>query len=140
MIIVEKILFLRHVPLFSNMPLSGLEHLATAAEEAIFSAGKPIIREGEYGDSMYLIVDGEVRIHSGDKELSVFREKNYFGELSIIDGEPRSASASALTDCLLLRVNKEEFNEILLRHSDSAMAIIQALTRDLRKARSENNQ
>ncbi len=137
MIIVEKIIFLRNVHLFSNMPLSGLEHLAGATEEAIYSAGESIIREGEYGDSMYLIVDGEVRIHIGEKELSVFNEKDYFGELSIIDGEPRSASASAHTDCLLLKINKEEFNEILKQHSDSALAIIQALTRDLRNERSK---
>jgi len=137
MIIVEKIIFLRNVHLFSKMPLNGLEYLAGAAEEAIYSAGESIIREGEYGDSMFLIVDGEVRIHSGETDLSVITKKDYFGELSIIDGEPRSASASAQTDCLLLKISNEKFNEILKLHLDSALAIIQALTRDLRNERNK---
>lgn len=135
MITVEKILFLRHVPLFSSMPLSELGLLATIAEEEIYSAGEHILRQGEHGESMYLIVEGEVTVHSEEDQLAVLGSKNYFGELSIIDGEPRSASVSAHNDCLLLKINKDKFHEILTRNPDSAMAVIQALTRDLRIAR-----
>ena len=140
MIIVEKILFLRHVPLFSTMPLNEIRRLAEIASEDVYSSGDPIIHQGEFGNSMYLIVDGEVRIHSGDTTLAVFKNGEYFGELSIIDGKPRSASVSALTDCLLLKIGKDKFHEILTVHSDSAMAVIQALTRDLREARRNNGQ
>ena len=104
MILVEKIIFLRHVSLFAEMTMEELGHLAAIAEEAVYSAGATIITEGEHGEIMYVIVDGAVRIHAGDRDLVTYERSQYFGELSIIDGEPRSASASALTDCLVLKI------------------------------------
>ena len=132
MITVQKILFLRNVPLFSGMPPSELSYLAGIAEEVVYSAGSPIIREGEHGDSMFLIAEGEVQIHRGEGQLAVLRQQDYFGEMSILDGEPRSASASALTDCLLLRINQADFHDILSHHFEVALTIIRTLTRRLR--------
>lgn len=133
MITVEKILFLRNVPLFSGMPPGELSRLADITKEVIYPAGSSIIREGEYGDTMYLIVEGEVRVHRGAAKIAVLKEKDYFGEMSILAGEPRSASVTALSDCLLLRINQADFHEMLSGHFDVTLAIIRTLTRRLRQ-------
>ena len=133
MITVQKILFLRNVPLFSGMPPGELSYIAGIAEEVVYPAGSPIIREGEHGDSMFLIAEGEVRIHRGEAQLAVLKRQDHFGEMSILDGEPRSASASAHTDCLLLRINQADFYDILSHHFEVALTIIRTLTRRLRK-------
>ena len=133
MITVQKILFLRNIPLFSGMPPSELTHLADITQEVVYTAKDTIIRQGEHGDSMFLIAEGEVRIHLGDTDLAVLKAKDYFGEMSILDGEPRSASATAVTDCLLLRINQTDFYSILSHHTEVALTIIRTLTRRLRQ-------
>ncbi len=137
MISVQKILFLREVPLFSGLPPAELSHLAGIAEEVVYSSGEAIIRQGEHGESILLIVEGEVRIHREKDELAVLKQRDYFGEMSILDGEPRSASATAHTDCLLLRINQADFYTILARRFEVALNIIQTLTRRLRQMGTE---
>jgi HEAT repeat protein len=134
MIVVEKILFLRHVPLLTIMESSELEHVASIAKEVTFPAGTRIIKEGEHGDCMFLIVDGEVVIQRGESPLKTLGARDFFGEMSIIDGEPRSASAIAHTDCLLLRIDKDDFNELLITYNSAAVSVIRALTKRLRDA------
>ena len=134
MITVQKVLFLRNVPLFSGMPPSELSHLAGIAEEYVYSAGETIITEGDHGDSLYLIVEGNVRVHRGDTSLAELAPQDYFGEMSILDGEPRSASVTANTDCLLLCISQADFHDILSRHFEVALTIIKTLTQRLRTA------
>ena len=136
MILVQKILFLKNVPLFSSMAPAELSQLAGIAEEIVFSANTPIINQDEHGDTMFLIAEGTVKIHRGDEELAQLTVKDYFGEMSILDGEPRSASATAVSDCLLLRIKQEDFYQILSQRFDVALNIIQTLTRRLRQASS----
>ncbi len=132
MIVVEKMLFLRHVPLFSKMETSELTHVASIAREVTFPAGARLIQEGDHGDHMYLIVDGEVTIQRGGTPLKTLRPTDFFGEMSIIDGEPRSASALAQTDCLLLRIDKDDFQELLSTYNSAAVSVARALTARLR--------
>ena len=132
MITVEKILFLKNVPLFSKLPPEELGHLAGIAEEIVYPEGEVIIREGDHGEEMFLIVEGEVEITRGSESLAVLRSQDYFGEMSILDGEPRSATITAKADCLLLRIRQSDFYDILERHFNVALTIIHTLTRRLR--------
>ena len=134
MITVEKLVFLRHVPLFSRMPTRELGRIAAVATEVVLPAGALIFAESDVGDSMYLVVEGRVRIHRGEHTLAVLGEKAYFGEMSILDGEPRSASAVAVSDCLLLRIAQEHFHDIIAGDFGVALSIIQTLTRRVREA------
>lgn len=140
MILVQKILFLKNVPLFSSMAPTELSHLAGIAEEVVYPANTSIITHGEHGDEMFLIVEGEIKIHIGNEALATLSVRDYFGEMSILDGEPRSASATALSDCLLLRIKQEDFYNILSQRFDVALTIIQTLTRRLRSASSSTAQ
>lgn len=138
MITVEKVLFLRNVPFFSGMPLRELGRVAGIAEEVVYSAGSSIIRQGERGDSLFLIEEGEVRVHQRvhgrEKEIRVQKERDYFGEMGILVDEPRTASVTALTDCLLLRISQADFHEILSGHFEASLAVIQTLIRRLMEA------
>jgi CRP-like cAMP-binding protein len=131
-ILVEKILFLRHVSLFSHMTSRELGRIAEIAEERVVPAGTTIIREGDHGDCMYVIVEGDVKIVHGGQELASLGPENYFGEMSILDNEPRSATAVASTDGLLLRITQKDFHGILARNFASALAIIKTLSNRLR--------
>lgn len=132
MITVQKILFLQKIPLFGGMPPEELGHLAGIAEEVVYAEGEDVIREGEHGEEMFLIVEGSVEIRRGGESLAVLGSQDYFGEMSILDGEPRSATATAKADCLLLRIRQSDFYDILERHFNVALTIIHTLTRRLR--------
>ncbi len=135
MLLIEKVLFLQNVPLFTGMRLDDLERLADIAWENAVPARRMVFRQGEDGDRLYLIVEGAVHIHTANQHLATLGPGRYFGELSIIDGEQRSASATTETDCLFLEIGREEFHELLLRHPQFAREVVLALTRDLRTAR-----
>lgn len=133
MITVEKVLFLRHVSLFATIPTRELGYVARIAEEIVQPGGSTIFRQGDRGESMYLVVEGEVGIYDHDVRITTIAERGYFGEMSILDDEPRSASAVAETDCLLLRIQHDDFHRILQAHFDASLAIIKTLTRRLRE-------
>ena len=133
MLQVEKMFFLGKMPLFQNLDSRGLAEIAAIARESTYLAGQRIIQEKAHGDHMFLIVDGEVKIHLGDTALKVLGPREFFGEMSIIDGEPRSASATAASDCLLLRVDREDFLDLLSSQSGVALSVIRTLVRRLRE-------
>lgn len=129
---VEKVLFLKGVDLFSAIPGEDLAQIAQIADEVELDCGETIFREGDLGDSLYLIVTGRVRIHRGDHEIAILGERQVFGEMALLDSEPRSASVTAVSDAALLRIQQEDFADILSEKSEIAQGIIKVLTRRLR--------
>ena len=133
MILVQRILFLKNVPLFSTMPPDTLAWVAEAADETSCPSGQVIFEKDSQGDSMYVIADGSVRIHDGDKTLASLPQGAFFGELSILDGETRSASATAETDCLLLVIRQDSFRRILSKQFDVTENLLKILVRRIRE-------
>ncbi len=131
---VEKVLFLKGVDLFDSIPGEELSHIAQITEEVELRSAQTVFREGEHGDAMYLIVDGKVKVHSGEKVLAELGAKQSFGEMSILDTEPRSASVTAMTDLTLLKIQRDDFTEILAEKPEISQGIIRVLTRRLREA------
>lgn len=131
---VEKVLFLKGVDLFKGIPGEELSYLAQIADEVVFTPTQTIFKEGDQGDAMYLIVDGTVQVHSGDKVFARLERKQCFGEMSILDSEPRSASITAITDLSLLKIERDDFAEILGEKPEIAQGVIKVLTRRLREA------
>lgn len=100
-------------------------------------AGTILFRDGDTGDEMFIIKSGKVKIFKkiGDveKTLAVLGPGEFFGEMAIIDGQPRSASAQALEDCRLLVINSEIFDTMLRNNPEIAVRIIKKLSQRLRE-------
>ena len=134
MLTIQKILFLRRVDLFASMSTAELGRIALIAEELVFPAGTRIIREGELGDAMFIVVEGQVRIHRGEVALGAVKDGNYFGEMTLLDGTPRSASATADTDCLVLCIRQAYFEELLASNFEAVQAVLRTLCQRVRAA------
>ena len=131
---IEKVLVLKSINLFSKIPREDLSKVALIADEVSFPAEARIIEEGELGDSMYLIVKGKVRIHKKTQLLATLGEKECFGEMAILDNEPRSASVTAVDEVVCLRIDHDDFYDILADKIEIARGIFKVLTHRLREA------
>ena len=131
---VEKVLFLKSIDLFSQIPGEDLAQVALIATEEAREQGEEIFAEGEAGDALYLVLDGKVRVHQQDRVIAELGERECFGEMAILDASPRSATVTAVKDTNLLKISREDFQEIMSEKPEIALGIIKVLTRRLRNA------
>ena len=131
---VEKVLFLKGVDLFKSIAGEELSHIARITDEVEIGNAETIFKEGDQGDAMYLIVDGKVKVHSGEQVFAELGSKQVFGEMSILDAEPRSATVTSLSELTLLKIQRDDFAEILAAKPEISQGIIKVLTRRLREA------
>jgi CRP/FNR family cyclic AMP-dependent transcriptional regulator len=129
---------LRTIPLFSSVSDEDLESIVSLLIERRFPKHKTIVEEGLPGDYMYVIREGRVKVTklSGDgreKILELLEAGSFFGEMSLLDSAPRSASVKALTDVRILALARNDFLKVLRRSPDLALAVIQELTQRLRQ-------
>lgn len=134
---IEKVLILKSVPIFASVPEGQLVDLATIAEAVEYSEGEVILNQGDLGTSMYIVVDGRVRIFEGvndggsqvmaEKELAIVGTRAVFGELAALDPEPRAASVQALEDCTLLRLDGESLYDLMSGNREMTRGIVHVL-------------
>ena len=124
---IEKLLILKSVPIFSSVPEGQLVDLATIAETVEYDSGEIIMNHGDLGTSMYIVVDGRVRIFEGDKELAEHGTRAVFGELTALDPEPRAASVQAIEDCTLLRLDGESLYDLMSGNKEVTRGIVHVL-------------
>ena len=129
---VERVLLLHHVEMFRNIDEDALIRLAAAMQEQDARPGETIIDEGELGRELYIIIDGKVRVHQGDKDLATLASKAIFGELSALDPQPRSASVTAIDETRLLRLDHETLFDELVGNNELAQGVVRFLVRRLR--------
>jgi CRP/FNR family cyclic AMP-dependent transcriptional regulator len=100
----EVVLMLQKVPIFSNLDSKRLRRMAKSFHQREYGAGETIVKEGESSVAFYLIVSGSVDVTKGKKNIAKFGRGQYFGEMSLLDEQPRSASVVARepTRCLLM--------------------------------------
>jgi len=121
----------------SEQGISGdeLRRLAELAEARSFAAEQPVFREGDEGHSLYIVLSGSVRISKmipgvGEEALAILQRGKFFGEMSLIDGSPRSASAMAHeADTRVLRISKERLDDLLASASVGAIELLSILCR-----------
>lgn len=131
---------LAQIPLFDTLAAEDLEALAKRMTERTFKAGEVVFNQGDKGSSMYVVLSGAVQIFlpgSGPEEPRVVlkdaRTGEYFGELSLFDDKPRSASVESVVDTTLLELTREEFGEHLSKSKNAAMAILAEMAERLRE-------
>lgn len=132
MLLIEKVLILRSSEIFRNTPERELVEIAGILEEVYLDANKPLFVKGEVGNCMYFIFQGQIRIHDGHHTLALLGENEIVGELSVLDAENRSASATTETDAILLKLEQEPFYEILMNNAEILRGILTTLCRRLR--------
>jgi CRP-like cAMP-binding protein len=130
---VEKVLFLKSIDLFSQIPGEDLVRVAQIAEEVDFPPKETIMSEGELGDSMYLIVAGRVEVFKGERLVVQLGERECVGEMAILDSEPRSATVRASTPVSALKIEREDFYDLMTERLEIAQGIIKVLLRRLRQ-------
>lgn len=131
---LEKTIILKSVDLFKSIPAENLSRVAQITDEVTFDANSPIFAEGDYGDSLFIVVDGNVRIHKGTQELAMLGKGTCLGEMALLDDEPRSADATVTEDSTLFKIEQEGFYEVMGSQSDIMEGIIKLLTGRLRVA------
>jgi len=132
LLLIEKVLLLKSLNLFKDTPENILADLAPLMKEMQYEQGIEIFKEGETGDCMYIIQQGNIRIHKGNTTLAILKEKEVFGELSLLDADTRSASATAATDCILYKIDQEPFYELMDERPEIAKGFIKILCQRLR--------
>lgn len=131
---LEKTILLKTVNLFQTIPTEDLSKVAQIAEEEQFGANIPLFAEGDYGDSLYIVVDGDVKIHKGDRHIASLGKGACLGEMALLDQEPRSADVTMETDATLLKITQEDFYEIMSSNMEIMQGIVKLLTGRLRDA------
>lgn len=105
---------LAQVPLFAGMPPRFLKRLADKMDEQRFMEGASVVRQGEPGDTFYVIVEGEAKVKdANDRTLSRLIPGDFFGEISLMDGGPRTATVVAETKLTTLALSRRDFGTLL---------------------------
>jgi len=153
---MERITFLKASPFFAALPLEELYHIALSVQEESVKEGTAVIRQGTLGDKMYIVVEGELQVRRFDKEeeadgdvgdadqpdahlakgqlMATMRDKQVFGDMALLDDEPRSASVVAVRDCHLLSLQRGDLERILRRYSSIAFNMMRILSSRLRES------
>jgi hypothetical protein len=137
----ERVEVLRKVPLFSGLTLRQLNHIARRVGEKRAKAGAVLAHQGRRERDFMLVLEGTARVERDGKVLARLKEGDFFGEMSLIDGEPRSATVFAESPCVLLVIGRRSFQELMdsvpglqgkilvtlcqrLRAADAALAVL----------------
>ncbi len=132
---IERVLFLRGVELFGEVHGAALIPVARVAREIHFDAGEPFIRQGDAGDSLYIIVDGEASVVIDEVgQVAQRGPKSIIGEMAIISRKPRSATCIAITDITALKVDFDDFWQLLEEQPELALGVIKVLARRVDEA------
>jgi CRP/FNR family cyclic AMP-dependent transcriptional regulator len=124
---------LERVPLFEDLSKSQLRGVRDLAEEVRYMEGASIVREGEPGDSFYVIVEGQAKVQRGDKTLATLVPGEFFGEISLLDGGERTATVVSETPMALLEIKQRPFMKMLGKQPDVALKMMQGLAARLRE-------
>lgn len=129
----EKLAWLEKVPLLRQCGAEVLEHIADVSGEQPFADGDAIVLQGQVGNGLYIVTSGEVRIVAGGEELARLGPGEFFGELSVIDQQPRNATVYAVGPTACLALASWDLLALLEREPQLAMNLLHELADRLRR-------
>lgn len=130
---IDVVMALKATRLFAQTPENVLSSIVPIIREVSFTAGQPIFNQGDLGTSMFVIHTGEVGIYEHDRLLARFGPGDFFGELALLDTEARSATATVLTDARLLRIDQDDFYDLMEERAEILRSIVQTLCQRIRQ-------
>jgi CRP/FNR family transcriptional regulator, cyclic AMP receptor protein len=125
---------LAQVPLFEGLSRRYLKQIAEHADEIAFRPNETIVEAGQPGGSFFVVVEGEAKVVRGPKVLARVGPGEFFGEISLLDGGPRTATVVAETPVLAIRIFKSSFDKVLAQEPSVAAKILAVVARRLREA------
>ena len=130
--VIEKVILLQDVDVFADVPTENLAVLAAIANEVSLLDGDVLYREADPADALYLVLDGRVRLRQGDRSISEAGPGEAFGTWALFDEEPRLVTAETSADTTLLRIDRDDFVDLMADHVQIAQGVIKAVARRLR--------
>lgn len=131
----EVVAALKEVPLFAGMSDKDLARVGAISKEVDHPAGKHVLEEDHSAVGFHLILSGEAEATQGGTPIGRMGPGDYFGEMSLIDGKPRSASVVATSDLRTLAIPAWNFNRLLDEHPDMMRALLVAMSERIRQLR-----
>ena len=131
---LEKALILKSIDLFETIPSEELIRVAQIADEEQFETDSLLFEEGDFGDSIYIVANGKVRVHKGERTIVELDKGACVGEMALLDQEPRSADVTVIADTTLLKITQDGFYELMSSNMEIMQGIVKLITSRLRKA------
>lgn len=131
---MSHVSFLARVPLFANCSSSEIEAIAAVAQEHTYAPGQIIVTQGTPGQAFYMVLAGRVEILRDNNSLGTFGVGDFFGEMSLLDQAPRSATIRAVDETTCLMLSSWDFKALLEKHPSIAVKLLEVLSRRLRVA------
>lgn len=126
--------FLARVPLFANCTAEEIAAIEAVAQEHTYDPGQIIVTQGTPGQAFYTVISGRVEIIRDNKSLGAFGSGDFFGEMSLLDQAPRSATIRAIDTTTCLMLSSWDFKTLLEKHPSIAIKLLEVLSRRLRVA------
>ena len=135
---------LKKIALFETLSSDELERIAALAQEETHPKGTQLFAEGDPGDALYMINEGQVRIAKiipgiGEEALAILEPGSFFGEMALLDDGARSAHAIVHKDCNLLKIERDQFDSLLFVDKELAYQVLTGITRVLAVRLRETN-
>lgn len=130
--VIEKVIFLQNVDVFASVPTEHLAYLAAITEELEVRPGDFIYKEHEPSNALYLVLDGSVRLERDGREITTAGPREAFGTWALFDEEPRVASAIAVENSHLLRIDRDDFVDLLADHVQITQGVLKTIAGRLR--------
>ena len=128
----DEIELLSKIPLFESVAKKDLRTLAKVATDMTYEPGTRLSAQHELGVTFFVVIEGEAEVSANGKVVARLKDGDFFGEMSIIDREPRSADVVALTPLRCLVFTRWVFRPFLKEHPDVAWAMLEVLVRRIR--------
>ena len=134
---LEKAMILKSVDLFASIPSQELIRVAQIAEEEEYQTDTSLCKEGDYGDCMYIIANGKVKVHKGDHTLVELEKGAFVGDMALLDQEPRSADLTTSLETTLLKISQDAFYELMSSNFEIMNGILKIISSRLREAQAK---
>jgi hypothetical protein len=130
---LERVEVLKNTALFAQTPENVLSSVVPIMKEVTFHEGEEIFAKGDIGTSLFIVHDGQVGVFTGSQQLATFGPGDFFGELALLDAEPRSATAVALSEVLAFRIDQEDFYDVMEERAEVLRNILRMLCQRIRR-------
>ncbi|MDX2452494.1 cyclic nucleotide-binding domain-containing protein [Desulfosarcina sp.] len=136
--LTDKILHLKKIEIFADLSVNELAAVASVTEEAAFDEMEMVFREGETGDTLFLVLEGEVAVIKDcnvdrEIELDTIGPGDYFGDMALFGDDRRSATIRVKKDARFLTLNKQELQEIVREYPQIALHVCRVLSVRIRR-------